>query len=156
MRGGNTSMDTTRWQDIASLLSLPPNSTDPSSTPSPSSSSSHPHHPHAGGHATAHHHTSHHQSSPMGHHATSPPHTPSTIPQIHHPHAVYPSADAGVAAAAAAAAAGSSGLPRGVLLHNATLPPPLPDPMAHNLTYSNSMGKSHQVSLMMKPSVGNN
>ena len=111
-----------RWQDLASLLSLP--SGDPSSPHTA-------HHPHV-------HHPHHHQSPPiMAPHATSPPHTPGHAPSIHHPHALYPTHDNSTVGASGAGA----GVPRGVLLHNATLPPPMPDPMTHNLTYSNSMGE---------------
>ncbi|XP_076040733.1 segmentation protein cap'n'collar-like [Oratosquilla oratoria] len=114
-----------RWQDLASLLSLP--SPDPAhahaQSPTPASMAAH------GGHGGA--------QGPL-------PHSP-----LHHPQALYPPHhhDASTTTPTAPTPAP---IPRGVLLQNATLPPPMPDPMSHNITYSNSMGaSSHLVASSM-------
>ncbi|KAF2363317.1 hypothetical protein FHG87_005925 [Trinorchestia longiramus] len=155
LRGG--SMDQ-RWQDLASLLSLPSPS-DPSTTPPlhpppppppPTTSSStgmttHHHHHHHHHHPPPSHHHHHHQPPPPPHlapHHNVPHQQPP--PTIHHPHALYP-AHEGV---------GGGSVPRGGLLHNATLPPALPDPVSHNITYANSMGASSH--LGASGSSGNN
>lgn len=72
--------------------------------------------------------------TPMAAHGTSPTHSHGHGPPLHHPHALYPSHETSPATPAAP-------VPRGVLLNNATLPPPMPDPMTHNITYTNSMGE---------------
>lgn len=72
--------------------------------------------------------------TPMAAHSASPTHAHGHGPPLHHPHALYPPHDAATATPAAP-------VPRGVLLNNATLPPPMSDPMSHNITYTNSMGK---------------
>ncbi|XP_069996344.1 segmentation protein cap'n'collar isoform X4 [Penaeus vannamei] len=81
--------------------------------------------------------------TPMAAHSASPTHAHGHGPPLHHPHALYPPHDASTATPAAP-------VPRGVLLNNATLPPPMSDPMSHNITYTNSMGaSSHLVTTSM-------
>ncbi|XP_063840068.1 segmentation protein cap'n'collar-like isoform X3 [Scylla paramamosain] len=81
--------------------------------------------------------------TPMAAHGTSPTHSHGHGPPLHHPHALYPSHETSPSTPAAP-------VPRGVLLNNATLPPPMPDPMTHNITYTNSMGaSSHLVTSSM-------
>ncbi|XP_050693116.1 segmentation protein cap'n'collar-like isoform X2 [Eriocheir sinensis] len=81
--------------------------------------------------------------TPMAAHGTSPTHSHGHGPPLHHPHALYPSHETSPPTPAAP-------VPRGVLLNNATLPPPMPDPMTHNITYTNSMGaSSHLVTSSM-------
>ncbi|XP_042862904.1 endoplasmic reticulum membrane sensor NFE2L1-like isoform X6 [Penaeus japonicus] len=81
--------------------------------------------------------------TPMAAHSASPTHAHGHGPPLHHPHALYPPHDAATATPAAP-------VPRGVLLNNATLPPPMSDPMSHNITYTNSMGaSSHLVTTSM-------
>ncbi|XP_047491611.1 segmentation protein cap'n'collar-like isoform X1 [Penaeus chinensis] len=80
--------------------------------------------------------------TPMAAHSASPTHAHGHGPPLHHPHALYPPHDASTATPAAP-------VPRGVLLNNATLPPPMSDPMSHNITYTNSMASSHLVTTSM-------
>lgn len=108
-----------RWQDLASLLSIP----------SPDQA--------------------HHAQSPpavaMASHATSPIHTHSHSHQptpVHHPHALYPPHE-GVSLCSP-----SASIPRSILVHNSNTPPqppppppPPPIPDSHNITYANSIGK---------------
>ncbi|CAL4087126.1 unnamed protein product, partial [Meganyctiphanes norvegica] len=86
----------------------------------------------------------HHSQSPhppMASHGSSPIHGPA----LHHPHALYPGHDVTTATTTI-----PPSVPRGVLINNATLPPPMPDPMTHNITYTNSMGaSSHLVTSSM-------
>ncbi|XP_018008681.1 uncharacterized protein LOC108666344 isoform X2 [Hyalella azteca] len=141
LRGG--SMDQ-RWQDLASLLSLPssgegatsPTLHHPPPVGPPTSTAMTTHHHH-------HHHHHHppppnhllHQPAPLmtpSHHSGPPPPPPppphqQQPPTIHHPHALYPAHDV----------VGGGSLARGGLLHNAALPP---DPNTHDITYANSMG----------------
>ncbi|XP_071530684.1 uncharacterized protein cnc isoform X5 [Panulirus ornatus] len=80
---------------------------------------------------------------PMAAHSASPTHNHGHGPPLHHPHALYPSHDTSPATPTAP-------VPRGVLINNATLPPPMSDPMTHNITYTNSMGaSSHLVTSSM-------
>lgn len=109
-----------RWQDLASLLSIP----------SPDQA--------------------HHAQSPpavaMASHSASPIHTHSHSHQpapVHHPHALYPPHE-GVSLCSP-----STSVPRSILVHNANNPPqpppppppPPPIPDSHNITYANSIGK---------------
>ncbi|KAK4306596.1 hypothetical protein Pmani_021599 [Petrolisthes manimaculis] len=118
-----------RWQEVVQYLGLP-----------------NPHH---------HHHHHHHHTpqqtphTPMAAHGASPTHTQphaAAATPLHHPHALYPSHET----AAPPATPAPPPVPRGVLLNNATLPPPMSDPMTHNITYNNSMGaSSHLVTSSM-------
>ncbi|XP_069172409.1 segmentation protein cap'n'collar isoform X16 [Procambarus clarkii] len=81
--------------------------------------------------------------TPMAAHSASPTHSHGHGTPLHHPHALYPTHDSSPATPAAP-------VPRGVLINNATLPPPMSDPMSHNITYTNSMGaSSHLVTSSM-------
>ncbi|XP_068220832.1 segmentation protein cap'n'collar isoform X2 [Palaemon carinicauda] len=81
--------------------------------------------------------------TPMAAHTASPTHPHGHAPPLHHPQALYPSHDASPTPP-------TPPVPRGVLLNNATLPPPMSDPMTHNITYTNSMGaSSHLVTSSM-------
>ncbi|KAL7640065.1 UNVERIFIED_CONTAM: hypothetical protein RMT77_009479 [Armadillidium vulgare] len=118
-----------RWQDLASLLSIP----------SPDQA--------------------HHAQSPpavaMASHSASPIHTHSHSHQpapVHHPHALYPPHE-GVSLCSP-----STSVPRSILVHNANNPPqpppppppPPPIPDSHNITYANSIGaSSHLVASSM-------